>query len=165
MNDKAILLIVAIVLIVAFVLFGNKLFKGGKHEGYKHHNLAQVGIASFTRSPLDYAFVGPDYQRANPHYETDPYNYYHSLEAGPVDFYPDSRKLQDGRIFEDMMPEWGGYGGADVPNDSYTRPTLQNLGFVGAARAMAAALPHGMDAAPHPVTHDMLKIARSDVQV
>jgi hypothetical protein len=128
-------------------------------EGYKHHSLGQAfGGCEFTKSPLDYAFKGPDFQAGNPHLQTKPQSYYAPADLGMVDFYPDTRRLNNGEpMFQDMENNWAGYGGSYIENTNETRDRMTRLGYYAPAQLMAgrAQLAAGANAA------DLLRIGAS----
>lgn len=129
-----------LVVVVLFVFSGCSLscksgYSRGTREGYKRATLGNQ-CQGMQRSPVDYAFKNPGGWQRNPHWRTEPSVKYQPLEFGPIDFYADSRRLNenDGVLFQQYRNDWKGCGREtlDMANDEKNRFDLTNVGDQGA---------------------------------
>lgn len=129
------LLIIAGVILLALFLFGCRLKCGSKKENYTRTCLAG-DCFGLQRTPVDYAQKYPNGWQRNPHYKANPADEHQPLEFGPIDFYPDTRRMNanNGVLFQQYRDDWKGCGkgGVYLTNDEKTRFDLTNLGDVGA---------------------------------
>lgn len=70
----------------------------------------------------------------NPHYDAFPGDRRQPLEQGPVDFWPNLRRLDNGTLFDDS--KGCGNGRPFYPNDTKTRSLLVELGDLNLRRMM-----------------------------
>jgi len=107
-------------------------------EGYIRSCLGST--CRMNRSPVDYAMKSPCGWQRNPHWQANPGNEHQPLEYGPIDFYPDSRRMDanDGVLFQQYGNDWRGCGRDEVylVNDEKGRFDMTNVGDVGARRVM-----------------------------
>ena len=146
-SGTVLLLLVVLAVIVLFLVGGCSLscsqksgFKQGTQEdstieGYKRSCLAN-DCFGLQRTPVDYAFKYPHGWQRNPHYQANPADEHQPLDYGPIDLYPDIRKLNknNGVLFQQYRQDWKGCGKDTVylTNDSKNRFDLTNIGDQGA---------------------------------
>jgi hypothetical protein len=135
------LLLGALVVVILFIVGGCSLscsksgFQKGTREGYSRSCLRGNCGWAMERTPVDYAMKNPMGWQRNPHWKTRPSTDYQPLDYGPVDFWPDERKLNKyGVLFQQYRQDWKGCGIPDktMANDSKNRFDLQNVGAHGA---------------------------------
>ena len=137
-NVLTIVIIVILVSAVLFILGSCKLeCKDDLREGYVRSCLAG-DCYGLQRSPVDYAFKYPHGWQRNPHYKADSSNKYQPLEYGPIDFWDDAHKLDNGELFKQYGNWWKGCGKNLVylTNDEKNRFDLTNVGDYGARQVL-----------------------------
>lgn len=136
--------IIIIVVVAAIVLFfcmrcritcGNEGYENGTvREGYVRATLGNQ-CYGLQRTPVDYAMKNPNGWQRNPHYRAYPGDEHQPLEFGPIDFYSDTRRLNEnnGVLFQQYRQDWGGCGKdiKTLANDSKNRFNLTNIGAQG----------------------------------
>lgn len=134
LTPTVMLLIAVLILGILFVVFRCKLICN-KREGYTRSCLGN-DCFGLQRTPVDYAFKNPNGWQRNPHYKANPSDKHQPLDYGPIDFYPDLRKLNknNGVLFQQYRQDWKGCGKNQVylTNDSKNRFDLTNIGDQGA---------------------------------
>lgn len=142
MTYEEIFIIVAIVagIVVAICVFNVRC---RTQENYTRSCLGNT--CRMTRSPVDYAFKNPCGWQRNPHWQANPGSEHQPLEYGPIDFYPDSRRMDEnnGVLFQQYSNSWRGCGQDQMLliNDEKGRFDLENVGDHG-ARVVMDDLPH-----------------------
>jgi hypothetical protein len=128
--DYTIWLFIGIVLIgVIFLVVMNGTGCKGR-ESYTRSDLSQDN-SRFKRQPVDYYLD----QLQNPHFMADPEQRWQPLEQGPVDLYSSERKLWNGTLFDEFLPDYGGILPVKYyPHDSKTRFDLIRTGDLDAER-------------------------------
>ena len=146
MKQDHLYILFAILLAVIFICICSSR-KDDRRDGYMRSNLGQQNIA-YRVPPVDYVFKSEDspikpadqpaWYYGDPHLITEPKNKYKPLEYGGVDFWAETRKLDDGTLFEQYGNNYKGSGlqMIDVPNNDKTRALLTELGSVGIARQL-----------------------------
>lgn len=129
-----------IVVIVAAVVIAVCIFKVRCTTQENYIRSCIGNNCRVNRTPVDYAFKNPCGWQRNPHWQANPGNEHQPLEYGPIDFYPDSRRMDcnDGVLFQQYANTWRGCGKDQVLliNDEKGRFDLTNHGDVGARRIM-----------------------------
>lgn len=142
--SKIVNILIVVLAIFALFIIGNCSLKCGVpkegmemeddvvREGYKRMPLAEAVCHNMQRTPVDYAMKNPDGWQQNPHYQTLPTVRFQPLEFGPVDFYPDSRRMnsQNGVLFQQYRNDWEGCGNPEtsMTNDTMNRFNVLDLG-------------------------------------
>lgn len=133
------ILIVVLVVLVLLIITGCKLkCKKLDRDNYTRTCLTDSTNCRFVRTPVDYAMKDPAGWQSNPHWVANPRDELQPLEYGPIDFYPDERKLWDQKQL------WTQYGnnyvaGTKKPfivNDNKTRTLLREVGDEGVRRIL-----------------------------
>jgi len=140
MNSNGTIVIILVILVVVggFFLWRNCQSKSVR-EGYVRACLGG-DCYGLQRTPVDYAEKFPHGWQRNPHYRTYPPDKYQPLNYGPIDFYPDTRRLDkyDGVLFQQYGNYWRGIG-RDIhtlANDSKNRFDMTNIGDYGARQVL-----------------------------
>jgi hypothetical protein len=153
--SKIVNILVVVLAIFALFIIGNCSLKCGvsssaamemddnTKEGYKRMPLAEAVCQNMQRSPVDYAFKNPNGWQQNPHYQTLPSGRFQPLEYGPIDFYADSRRMNElnGVLFQQYRNDWTGCGKPEthMVNDTMNRFNVKDLGDLTRGRRMANA--------------------------
>jgi hypothetical protein len=108
---------------------------------FKRMPLAEEVCLNMQRTPVDYAMKMPDGWQQNPHYQTLPSVRFQPLEYGPVDFYPDLRRMNknNGVLFQQYRNDWTGCGEVterSMVNDTMNRFNVADLGDISRFRRM-----------------------------
>ena len=123
----------AITLIALIFLFF--LFYGGGSckDNFTRTPLSSCTNCRFVRSHVDYAYD----DHSNPHWMANPKDTRQPLEDGPIDFYADERKLDNGALFKQYENNWvDGTRKPYIVNDNKTRTLLREVGDEGARRVL-----------------------------
>lgn len=125
--------ILVVILIVVFLVL---IFSKCNKSNYTRTCLSDSTncLGGPLRTPVDYMSL----PRANPHFVANPWDRRQPLEQGPVDFWPDLRKLENGTLF-DQYGNYGmgcGNGQPFYPNDTKTRSLVVELGDLNIRRMM-----------------------------
>lgn len=146
-SGTVLLLLVVLVVVVLFLVGGCSLscsqrsaFTKGTQENSEKEGYARSCLAGdcfgLQRTPVDYAQKFPNGWQRNPHYKANPADEHQPLDYGPVDFYPDSRRMNanNGVLFQQYRNDWHGCGKDLVylTNDEKNRFDLTNVGDQGA---------------------------------
>lgn len=133
-----VVLCVAVLVVIVLFLVGRCTLscKAPLKEGYKRSCLGN-DCTGMQRTPVDYAFKYPHGWQRNPHWKADPSNEHQPLDYGPIDLYPDARRLaaHNGVLFQQYRQYWGGCGKKNtvyLTNDEKNRFDLTNIGDEGA---------------------------------
>lgn len=134
-SGTAVVLIIVVVVIILFLIGKCSLscssYKKGSVEGYKRACLGG-DCYGLQRTPVDYAFKYPHGWQRDPHWRTLPTVKYQPLDYGPIDFYPDTRRMdeQHGVLFQQYRNDWQGVGRElnDLANDEKNRGDLMFVG-------------------------------------
>ena len=133
MASGAVVSIIVVLCIVAiFMLFGCRMKCGRSAEGYRPSELGQQ-CSALLRSPVDYVFKDNHGYQQNPHYQANPSSHFQPLNEGPIDFFPDARRLEENKMYDGFGANFAG-DGKDLhkfENDEHNRFNLTNIGSLG----------------------------------
>jgi len=130
--NTTVILILAVVVILFLVIRGCGDKK--KRDGFSRTPLTNCTNCKFVRTPVDFAFKDidspiPNGWRSNPHYIAEPTDKAQPLGFGPIDFWADSRKLDNGTLWEQYGNNYvGGDKQTYIVNDTKTRSMLSEVG-------------------------------------
>ena len=141
MDKRWIVLILLLIGFLVLLLCINK----NQRDNYTRTCLTDSTNARFVRTPVDYAMKdvvleGEDpigWQR-NPHWIANPHDKLQPLGFGPVDFYPDERKIWNETVYDQYSPNSSGCGNGEpyLVNDNKTRTLLREVGDEGLRRIL-----------------------------
>lgn len=133
-----------ILLLICFLVFFVCMGKGHK-DHYTRTSLTGSTNGRFVRTPVDYAmkdvlhpFSSHPAWQDNPHWQANPGDETQPLEFGPVDFYPDERKIWNDTVYQQYDNNFPGCSGGDpfLTNDNKTRTLLREVGDEGLRRLL-----------------------------
>lgn len=134
MKQIVFLVILLVLFLVLFVCSGKS-----QKDNYTRTCLRDTISSRFSRGPVDYAMKdivwgddGYGWQH-NPHWEANPGDETQPLDFGPIDFYPDERKIWNGSIYSQYGNNSSGCGSGHpyLVNDNKTRTLLREVGDEG----------------------------------
>jgi len=156
--SKVVNVLIVVLIIFAVFILGRCTLKCGKsesfvkgtvssdgemeyiREGYKRSPLAEDTCHNMERTPVDFAMLSPNGWQQNPQYKVLPSVRFQPLEFGPIDFYPDSRRLNrlEGVLFQQYRNDWEGCGASEtsMANDTKNRSNVLDLGDLSRKQRM-----------------------------
>lgn len=134
MKQIVFLSIVLILFLVLFLCAGKS-----QKDNYTRTCLTDTISSRFSRTPVDYAMKdvvlddGILGWQHNPHWKANPHDETQPLDFGPIDFYPDERKIWNNTIYKQYDNNASGCGNGDtfLVNDNKTRTLLREVGDEG----------------------------------